>query len=85
MHDVYNINIIQVTDSRKWAGHVTCTGYSRNAYSIVVEKPEGRPLGIAGTDEWIVSKWILKKHDGRVWSGLIWFRIWTSGRLLRTK
>jgi hypothetical protein len=61
---------------------VTCTGYSRNAYGIVVEKPEGRPLRITGTDEWNVSKWILKKHDGRVWNGLIWFRIWTSGRLL---
>jgi len=83
---MYNIIIIQVINSRTWPGHVTCKGYSRNAYSIVVEKPKGRPLGIAeGTDEWTVSKWILKKHDGRVWTALIWLRIWTSGRFLRTK
>jgi len=70
MRGMCNINIIQVINSRTWPGHVTCKGCSRNAYSIVVEKPEGRPLGTAGTDEWIVSKWILQEHDGRVWTAL---------------
>jgi hypothetical protein len=30
----------------RWAGHVTRTGDKRNAYRILVRKPEGkRPLG----------------------------------------
>jgi hypothetical protein len=29
----------------KWAGHVVCMGKTRNAYGILVGKPEGkRPL-----------------------------------------
>jgi hypothetical protein len=28
---------------------------------------------------WIVLKWILERQGGVVWSGLIWFRIGTSG------
>jgi hypothetical protein len=27
-------------------------------------------------------KWILKEQHGRMWTGLIWLRIGTSGRLL---
>jgi hypothetical protein len=30
----------------RWAGRVTCLGERRNAYRILIEKPEGkRPLG----------------------------------------
>jgi hypothetical protein len=30
----------------RWAGHVACMGANRNAYMILVGKPEGkRPLG----------------------------------------
>jgi hypothetical protein len=32
----------------------------------------------------IILKWIFKKQDGRVWTGLIWLRIATSGGLLWT-
>jgi hypothetical protein len=39
-------NIIQVIKSRTRAGHVARMADSRHAYSIVVEKPEGRPLRI---------------------------------------
>jgi len=35
-----------------------------------------------GIDERIISLQILKKYDGRIWTGLIWLRIRTSGRLL---
>ena len=35
-----------------------------------------------GIDERIISLQILKKYDGRIWTGLIWLRIGTSGRLL---
>jgi hypothetical protein len=41
-------NIIRIIKSRrmKWAGHVARLGETRNAYRILVGKPEGkRPLG----------------------------------------
>jgi hypothetical protein len=41
-------NIIRMIKSRRmrWAGHVTRMGETRNAYRILVGKPEGnRPLG----------------------------------------
>jgi hypothetical protein len=31
---------------------------------------------------WIILKWILKRYDKVVWTGLIWLRIGVSGRLL---
>jgi hypothetical protein len=34
-----------------------------------------------GIDRRIILKWILKKENGRVWTGLIWLMTWTSGRL----
>jgi len=30
----------------------------------------------------IILEWILGKHSGKVWTGYIWLRIGTSGRLL---
>jgi hypothetical protein len=30
----------------------------------------------------IMLKWIFKKRDGRVWTGLKWFRIGAVGALL---
>jgi hypothetical protein len=30
----------------------------------------------------IILEWILEKYDGNVWTGFMWFRIWTSGELL---
>jgi hypothetical protein len=41
-------SIIRIIKSRRmrWAGHVARTGEKRNAYRLLVEKPEGRrPLG----------------------------------------
>jgi hypothetical protein len=32
--------------------------------------------------EWIILKWILKRQDGVIWTGLIWLMIGTSGGLL---
>jgi len=32
----------------------------------------------------LVLEWILEKQDGNVWTGCIWLRIWTSGRILWT-
>jgi hypothetical protein len=39
----------------RWAGHVTCMGEMRNAYKILVIKPEGkRPHGRPGIDGMII-------------------------------
>jgi hypothetical protein len=49
LHNLYSSpNIIRMIKSRrmKWAGHVARMGETRNAYMILVGKPEGkRPLG----------------------------------------
>jgi hypothetical protein len=57
----------------------------RNAYKILVGKPEGkRPLGRLKC-RWVCNiKMDLREigWDGMVWIGLIWLRIGTSGGLL---
>jgi hypothetical protein len=49
LHNMYSSpNIIRMIKSRRmrWAGHVVRMGETRNAYRILVRKPEGkRPLG----------------------------------------
>jgi hypothetical protein len=49
LHNLYSSpSIIRMIKSRRmrWAGHVAGMGLKRNAYRILVEKPEGkRPLG----------------------------------------
>jgi hypothetical protein len=55
----------------------------KNAYRILVGKPEGkRPLGRARR-RWVDNiKWTLERLDEMVWIGLTWLRIGTSrGRL----
>jgi hypothetical protein len=51
LHNLYSPpNIIRMIKSRmmKWAGHVPCMGEKRNAYRILVGKPEGTPLQLGG-------------------------------------
>jgi hypothetical protein len=49
LHDLYSSSsIIRILKSRRmrWAGHVALIGEKRNAYRLLVGKPEGRrPLG----------------------------------------
>jgi hypothetical protein len=49
LHDLYSSpSVIRIIKSRrmKWAGHVARMGEKRNAYRLLVGKPEGkRPLG----------------------------------------
>jgi hypothetical protein len=49
LHDLYSSsNIIRIIKSRRmrWSGHVARMGEKRNAYRVLVGKPEGkRPLG----------------------------------------
>jgi len=39
-------------------------------------------LGDPGTDRKIISRWIFRKLDVGVWTGLSWLRIGTGGRHL---
>jgi hypothetical protein len=44
----------------------------REKYGVPVGKHEGQ----------VITKWTLKKHNARAWTGLVWLRIRTGGRLL---
>jgi hypothetical protein len=55
---------------------------AKNACRVRVRNPEKglwKDVGIVGK---IILKWMLEKYDGAVWTGLVWFRILTSGGLL---
>jgi hypothetical protein len=59
-------------------------GEKRNAYRLLVGKPEGkRPLG-RPRRRWVdnILGWILERWDGMMWTGLVWLRIGTGGELL---
>jgi hypothetical protein len=57
-------------------------GEKRNAYRILVGRPEGkRPLGRPRC-RWVDNIQIDLRENGMVWTGSIWLRIGTSGRLL---
>jgi hypothetical protein len=67
----------------KLIGHVASKGKKRNACRVLVGKPEERgPLGRPRCRLGIVLRWILEKLDGMIWTGFIWLRIGTSGKLL---
>jgi hypothetical protein len=55
-------------------------GERRNAYRMLVGKPEGkRPLRRPRRGWWTILKYILDRQNGMVWIGSIWFRVGTSG------
>jgi hypothetical protein len=43
-HHLYASPNIRVIKSKRWTGHVACMEYLRNAYKILVKKPEGKRL-----------------------------------------
>jgi hypothetical protein len=68
----------------KWAGHVARTWEKRNAYRLLVEKPEGRrPLGSTrrrclgnirmnlGEVDWADVDWIGLGNDRNRWGALV--------------
>jgi hypothetical protein len=65
------------------AGHVSQMGEKRNAYRLLVGKPEGkRPLG-RPRRRWVDNiRMDLGELDGVMWTGLVWLRIGTGGELL---
>jgi hypothetical protein len=73
LHNLYSSpSIIRMIKSRrvKWAGHVTRRGAKRNAYTILVGKPEGkRPLGKSRNS--LVDN-IKMDLRGMGWGGMDW-------------
>jgi hypothetical protein len=56
---------------RKHRGEVKC----------IQGQTEGkRPLRNLGVDVRIILIWILKKYDGSAWTGVMWFKVGTSGK-----
>jgi hypothetical protein len=52
----------------------------RGLYRVLVGKPEGKNhLGHAGLEGKIILRWIFRKWDVGVWTGLLWLRIGTGG------
>jgi hypothetical protein len=66
----------------RWAGHVERIGEKRNAYRLLVGKPEGKtPLG-RERHRWVDNiKMDLVEIRQCGWTGLVWIRIGTSGEL----
>jgi hypothetical protein len=89
LHNLYSSSsIIRMIKSRRmrWAVDVTRVGKKRNAYRILVGKPEGDHWEDQNVGGWTILKLIDIKieigWDGMDWIALIWLRRGTSGRLL---
>jgi hypothetical protein len=79
LHNLHSSpNIIMVINSRiRWTGHVMHMEEMTNARSLNRKTLED--LDIYGS---ITLNCTLKKWGVRMWTGVIWFRIWTSGNIL---
>jgi hypothetical protein len=86
LHNLYSSpNIIKMIKSRRmrWAGHVARMGETRNAYRILVGKPEGeRPLGRPRC-RWVDNIKMDLREIG--WDGMDWTKLaqdWDQWRAL---
>jgi hypothetical protein len=72
--------IVRVIKSRRirWAGNIARMEEGIGVCRVLVGKPDGkRPLG--RVDGRIILRWIFRRWDMAVWSGLSWLRIGTGG------
>ena len=54
----------------------------RDAFSVLVGKPEVKRPHVRPMCRWeIILKLAFKMLEGEAWTGLVWFRIGTGGRL----
>jgi hypothetical protein len=68
---------------KKICFYVARMGEKRNAYRLLVGKPEGkRPLGRPRRRWVVILGLILERWDWVMWAGLVWLRIGTGGELL---
>jgi len=83
LNDMYcSPNIIRVIKSgiMCWAGHVERMGERTGPYRVSVGKPEEKRRLWTSRRKWNYNiKWIFRKWDVGVWTGLIWLRIRTGG------
>jgi hypothetical protein len=71
-----------IKSRRRWTGRVARMGEKRNAYRLLVGKPEGkRPLG-RPRRRWVDNIRMDLGDLGVMWTGLVWLRIGTGGELL---
>jgi hypothetical protein len=77
LNDLYcSPTVVWVIKSRRCSSH----GGGRGVYRVLVGKPDGkRPLEDPGLDGKIILRWIFRKWDVGVWTGLCLLRIETGG------
>jgi len=83
LNDLYSSsNIVRVIKSRRmrWAGHVARMGEERGCIgSWWGNRRERDRWGDLGVDGWIILKWISRRWEVGMWTGLDWHRIGTGG------
>jgi hypothetical protein len=67
-----SLNIVKMKSRMiKRAGQAACIGEFRNACKIFVGRTEGKRRFGRPRRRWrTILKWILRKYNGRVWTGL---------------
>jgi len=67
--------VVEIRDSVS-----TCMGEESGVYRVLVGKPEGKnQWGDLDVDGWIILRWISRRWDVGIWTGLGWPRIETVG------
>ena len=68
----------------KWEGHVEHVGEKGNVFRNFMVKTEQKHLEDLSTDWTKILKWILKKQEGIVWTGLTYLRMGTQADCVNT-